>query len=348
MLYKLLGVFLIIFLMFNTTYAANDVEKVIIYNWSDYMPAGVLQDFTEETGIEVEYSTYDSNEVMFAKLGILEGRGYDVIVPSTDFVEKMYKEGLLHEIDKELVDNLKYLDKGLLNRGYDPHNKYSIPYLFGSTAIAVNSNKIDATKIKYWHDLWDKKWNRSLLFIDDMRSIFHMAFKINGHSSNSQNKEEIKQAYELLKPLMKNFKILTGDKPGDRFLNNDVYLGTLWNGEAADAQSVNSAIKYIYPKEGAIFWIDSFVIPSQASNIENAHTFINYMLRPDIAIRCVNELGYATPNVTAKMFLDDNIKKNPIIFPPQNLLEKAEFPRDVGNLLKTYSLYWDKLKTYRQ
>jgi spermidine/putrescine transport system substrate-binding protein len=177
-----------------------------------------------------------------------------------------------------------------------------------------------------------------------MREIFHIAFRVNGHSNSSTDKEEIRQAYLLLRDLMKNVKKITGNQPAQDFIDNEIYLGSLWNGDAAAAQKANPAIQYIYPKEGAVFWMDSFVIPSQAPNVENAHTFIDYMLRPDIAIRCVNELHYATPNIAAKAYLSDEIKNNPIIFPPTDLLKKAKFLRDVGDMLVTYQLYWRKLK----
>ena len=338
---------LIIFyaLSVNIANAIDDEQEVIVYNWSNYIPEGILDDFTEETGIKVKYSTYDSNEVMFAKLEILRGRGYDVLVPSTNLVEKMYKEGLLQEINKDLVNNFKYLDKDLLNRGYDPNNKYSIPYLWGSTGLAVNGSEIEIKKIRYWQDLWNENFKNKILLLNDMRGVFHMALKINGHSTNSTDKEEIKQAYELLRPLMKNIKILSSNQTSNEFTSNNVILGILWNGEAAKAKLHNPNIQYIYPKEGALFWIDSFVIPSYAPNVGNAHTFINYMLRPDIAQRCMEELNTASANLTAKAFLSEEIKNNPTIFPPQNLVKKSEFQRDVGSVLKTYQLYWDKLKS---
>ena len=331
----------LILIIFSNNIFSFDEEKVIVYNWDDYIPEGILEDFTKETGITVEYSTYSSSIVMYSKLQILRGRGYDVIIPSTDFVDKMAQEGLLQPINKSLISNFYQLDESLLDKHYDPKNKYSIPYLWGSTGIAVNGNSIDAKKIKYWKDLWDSKWKNQLLVIDDMRGIFHMALKINGHSTNSVNTEEIEQAYNLLKGIMGNIKTFSADMLSEDFVN----IGALWNGDAAQAKLKNPAIQYIYPKEGALFWIDSFVIPAQALNVSNAHKFIDFMIRADIAARCVNELQYATPNRIAKNLLSQKIQKNSIIFPPAKLLKNSEFQRDVGDKLELYNLYWNDLRS---
>ena len=319
-------------------------EKVIVYNYDDYIPGDVLEDFTKETGIAVDYSTYNSSEILFVKLQMLQGRGYDVVVPPTDLVEKMYKEGLLQPIDKDLVENFKFLDMNLLDKPYDPKNEYSIPYLWGSTGIAANRDEVDVSQVKYWKDLWDSKWEKKLLLMDDMRGVFHMALKVNGHSTNSINEEEIRQAYELLRELMPNVLLFSADAPENNFLSKKVSLGSLWNGAAAQVKAKNDAIEYIYPGEGGFFWVDSFAIPSRAQNVDNAHTFINYMLRSDVAARCVKELQYATASLKAKELLSEAVRNNLTIFPTAKLLKRAEFQRDVGEKLAFYESYWGKLK----
>lgn len=325
--------------------AAPEPDEIVdVYNWPDYMPEGVLEDFTRETGIKVNYSTYNNNEIMYTKLKLLKGRGYDVLVPSTYMIERLHRDGLLQPIDKTLISNFSQLDPALLNRPFDLGNELSIPYMWGSIGIGVNTSNVDAATVASWGDLWHKRWRDKLLLLDDMRGIFHMALKLNGDSTNATASDEIKEAYERLRKLMPNVKLFKADAPRESFLSGDVDLGTLWSGEAVLAQAENSVIRYIYPKEGASFWMDSFVIPARASHPENAHKFIDYMMRPEVAVRCVNELGYATPNLTAKALLGKSIQDNPAIFPPANVLEKAEFQRDVGSALDLYALYWDKLK----
>ncbi|MEB4591310.1 spermidine/putrescine ABC transporter substrate-binding protein [Candidatus Thiothrix sp. Deng01] len=320
------------------------VEKVIVYNWENYIPDGVLEDFTRETGVKVQYSTFDNNEVMYARLKLLKGRGYDVLVPSVNLVGRMGDEGLLQPLQKDKLDNLKYLDPDLLNRSYDPENKFSIPYLWGSTGIGVNTAKVKVSTIKKWEDLWDNQWRGKLLLTDDMGEVFAIALKVTGHSINTTDPEEIKDAYDKLHKLMPNVKVITSD-PRPDFLSDKVELGITWNGEMAVLQEKNPAFQYIYPADGASFWIDSFVIPARADNVDNAHKFINYMMRPEVAARCVKDLGYATANLKGKSLLDASLRNNPVIFPPAGLPSSTEFRMDVGReAFDLYQLYWNKLK----
>ncbi len=327
-----------------TPYAADKIqEKVVVYNWSNYIPEGVLEDFTRETGIEVEYTTYDNNEIMYTRLKLLRGRGYDVVVPSTSLVAKMRDEGLLHPLDHALLPNLAALDPELLNKPYDVGNQYSVPYVWGSTGIGLNTAKIDPATVTKWTDLWQKKWRGQLLMADDMHEAFNIALRINGHKINSTDPDEIKQAYELLKKLLPNLKTISVEQSA-AFLSGNVDIGIIWNGEAITAQAENPAIRYIYPAEGANFWIDSFAIPAHAIHVENAHTFINYMLREDVAVRCVQELGYATPHLAAKKSLDEPTRNNPAIFPPPEIMASADFYQQAGDASELYQLYWEKLK----
>lgn len=318
-------------------------DKVIVYNWLDYIPDGVLDEFTKETGIKVEYSTFDSAEVMYARLKLLKGRGYDVLLPPTHLVSRMRDEGLLHPLDHSQLENFKHLDPLLLNQSFDPKNAYSIPFLWGSTGIGFDSAKIDGDNIKKWADLWQKRWHEKLLLTDDMREIFHIALKMNGYSTNTTNPDEIKQAYEKLRQLMPNVKLISVD-PNDDLKTGKADIGILWNGEIASLQAEIPTMQYIYPHEGASFWMDSFVITSRSQNVENAHKFIDFMQRPEIAARCVTDLGYASPNLAAKKLLDKSILKNPTIYPPANVMATLEFKKDVGKTMDLYELYWGKLK----
>ena len=319
--------------------------KLVVYNWAEYIPDGVLADFEKETGIKVEYSTYENNEVMYSKLKIQKGKGYDIVVPSTYLVSKMRDEGLLQKVDKTKLSNFKNLMPDLLNKPYDPNNDYSVLYLWGSTGIGVNSEEIDPSTVSKWADLWDTKWKNKLLLVDDVREAFGMALQKNGHSVNTKNPDEIKQAYEDLQKLMPNVRVFNADAPREPFLAGDVNLGMIWSGEANMAQKENDKIQYIYPKEGSGFWVDSFTIPAGAENVENAHKFIDYMLKPEVGKKVVEQLGYSTPNKEVKALVETKLQNNPIIFPPSDILSKAEFQQDVGDAIKLYNDYWEKLKT---
>jgi len=319
-------------------------EKVYVYNWTEYIPEAVLQQFTKETKIKVIYTTYDSNETMYAKLKLVRGEGYDVVFPSTYFVNKMSREGMLQPLDHSLIPNIGELDSAVLDKEFDPGNVYSVPYMWGSTGIAVNTDIIDAALVTSWRDLWSSEYKGQLLLQDDMREVFHMALKINGHSSNTRDPKEIEAAYNLLKELMPNVLLFNSDSPRLPYLAGEVNVGMIWNGEAWMAQQENKAITYVYPSEGANFWIDSFVVPKGANNVENAHKFIAFMLRPDIAKMCVEENGFATPVTTALPLIDEDVRRSRTIFPSAEIISRGEFQTDVGDALALYQEYWEKLR----
>ncbi|MBN1379799.1 MAG: spermidine/putrescine ABC transporter substrate-binding protein [Gammaproteobacteria bacterium] len=336
---------LLMTLLLLITGAVQAEEKVVVYNWSEYVDDSVLEDFTKETGIKIEYSTFDSNEVMYSKLKLQRGKGYDIVVPSTYYISKMAKEGLLQKLDKSQLKNIRNLNPDLLNKDYDPGNVYSLPYLWGSTGLCYNADEVEPASVTAWKDLWDPKWKGKLLFTDDVREVFHMALRINGHSGNSEDPAHITQAYELLKKVIPNVLVFNSEAPREPYLSGDVVVGMNWNGEAVSAAQENPAIQYVYPKEGAVFWVDSFAIPVGAENVKNAHAFIDYMLRAEVAKLNTEYVGYATPNQAALPLLEQSTRENPVIFPPEKIIANGEFHRDIGNdALQLMHDYWQKLK----
>jgi len=319
-------------------------ETVHVFNWTEYLPDAALEQFTKETGIEVMYTPYDSNEAMYAELQQAKEHEYDVVFPSTYFVSKMRREGMLQRLNHQLIPNMKDIQPVLLNKAYDRGNVYSLPYMWGSTGIGVNSELVDAETITSWKDLWDPKFRGRLLLQDDMRDVFHMALHIKGYSTNSRNPKEIEEAYLLLKELMPSVRLFNSDYPREHFLTGEVSLGMIWNGEAWMAQQENQAIRYVYPKEGASFWVDNFVIPKQAQNVANAHAFINFMLRPDIAKLCVEEYGSASPVKSVLPLLDETTRHSKTVYPDIFAIAAGEFQTDVGDALPIYQKYWEMLR----
>ncbi len=319
-------------------------KEIYIYNWSEYMPDSVIKQFTKETGIKVKYSTYDSNEAMYAKVKTAGGSSYDIIVPSTYFVNKMGREGMLEKIDTSKLKNYSNLDPKLLGKEFDPKNEFSIPYLWGTTGISYNAKLVGETPITSWADLWNAKFKNSELLNDDMREVFGIALKVLGHSANSTNAKEIEAAYNKLKELMPNVKMFYSESQKQVYLNEEVSLGMNFNGEAFMASEENEDLKYVYPKEGALVWIDSLVIPKGAKNIENAHLFLDFILRPEISKTISQEIGYASPNLKAVALLDEKTKNNRIIYPTDEDLKNSELQIDVGEALPVYEKYWEMLK----
>lgn len=320
-------------------------EKVLyVYNWSEYMPQSVVDDFEKITGIQVKYATYDSNEAMYAKVKTDKTSSYDIIVPSTYFVNKMSKEGMLLKIDKTKLKNFKNLDEKLLYKPFDPKNEYSIPYLWGSTGISYNAKALGNGAITKWDDLWKSEFRNSLLLTDDLREVFGMTLKTLGYSANDQDSGHITQAYEKLKLLMPNVKVYNSESPKEVYLSEEVVAGMNFNGENYMANAESPDILYVYPKEGILLWVDSLVIPKNAKNIENAHLFIDFILNPQVAKAISEEVGYASPNAKAVELLDEEVKNNRIIYPTKEDLINSEFQVDLGEALPLYEKYWEKLK----
>ena len=328
--------------LFTTNAMAND-QELYFYNWSEYIPSEVLEDFTKETGIKVIYSTYESNESMYAKLKT-QGTGYDLVVPSTYFVSKMRKEGMLLEIDKSKLSNFSGLDSNYLNKPFDPNNSYSIPYIWGATGIGINTDMLDKSNIHNWADLWDAKWEGQLMMMDDSREVFHIALVKLGYSPNTTDPKEIEAAYEELKKLMPNVLVFNSDFPANPYLAGEVSLGMLWNGSAYMAREEGANIDIIWPEKGAIFWMDSLAIPAGAANIEAAHKMIDFLLRPENAAKIAVEIGYPTPVKAAYKLLPEEFANDPSIFPPQEIMDSGEWQDEVGDASVLYEEYFQKLK----
>jgi spermidine/putrescine transport system substrate-binding protein len=347
---RLLGTALRVCVLGLVATALNAAEKVLyVYNWSEYMPEAVLEQFQEETGVKVVYSTFDSNEAMYAKLRLVdEKNSYDLAVPSTYYVSKMRREGLLAPIDKSRLKNFGHLDPKLVNQPFDPDNQYSVPYLWGSTGIAVNTDKVKADAVSKWADLWKPEFKDRLMMTNDMREVFHVGLRVLGYSGNDTDAAHIEAAYKKLKELMPNVRVFNSEAPRMPYLEGETDAGMIWNGEAYLAQEENPAIEYIYPEEGAALWMDNLVIPKTARNIDNAHLFIDFLLRPEIGRLISEEIGYASPNAEAVTMLDEEVRSNRTVYPIEADLKNAEFQTDVGAAITVYEKYWELLKAGRE
>ncbi len=321
--------------------AANVVN---VYNWSGYIPEKVLQLFTKQTGITVNYSTFDSNQELYAKLKASPNAGYDVIVPSANFVTKMRDQHMLQPLDKSKIPNLKNLNPWLMNRSFDPHNRYSIPYLWGTTAIIINTKYYPHVDITSWQQLWNKKFRDQLLLLNSAREVFAVALKSLGYSLNDTNPQHLRQAYQKLIKLLPNIKLFNGEASQTIFMDEDAMIGIILNGDAYLAQQQNPNLRYIFPREGVNIWIDNIAIPKNAPHLKNAYRFINFLLQPKIAKMIALDMHYSSPNLAAIRLMPKNIRDNHILYPTKAELKHSEFQRDVGAANHLYQHYWALLK----
>ncbi|KGQ54594.1 putrescine/spermidine ABC transporter substrate-binding protein [Gallibacterium anatis str. Avicor] len=320
-------------------------EKLYIYNWTEYIPNSLLQKFTKETGIEVVYSTFESNEEMYSKMKLTNGGGYDLIFPSSYYIEKMAKEGMLAKLDKTKLVNFAQITPSLLNKNFDPENQYSLPYVYGLTGIGINSAEIDPKAVTSWADLWNSKYKGKILLTADSREVFHIALLLKGFSPNTTENKEIESAYHLLQKLIPNVQSFNSDSPDVPYVQGEVSLGMIWNGSAFRAHKENPDIQFIYPREGVIIWMDNYAIPKNAEHKEAAYKFIDFMLRPESAKEVIETMGFSMPNEGVKALLEPTDVNDLTLFPPQEQIEKGVFQEDVGDAIDIYEKYWHLLKT---
>lgn len=318
---------------------------VNVYNWSGYIPPKVLRKFQQETGIKLNYSNFDSNEDLYAKLKAAPTSGYDVVFPSTSFVQHMAREGMIRKLDKSCIRGMQNLNPQLLNQAYDPHNRYSVPFLWGTTGILLNTKYYTMQEIKSWYDFWQPQLHNRLSMLDDMRDVFAIALKVLGYSINDQNPQHIKQAYLKLKTLLPNIQSFAADGAEHLYINENANLGMIESGDAYSVMQENNNFRYVYPRDGAIIWMDCMVIPIGAKHLQNAYRFINFILRPDVAAMISEGVGFSSPNLAAIKLMPKAIQQNRVLNPTVADLKHAEFENAISQKArKLYLHYWEMLK----
>lgn len=323
---------------------ATDSNKVLnVYNVGDYIDEEIISLFEKETGIKVQYETYDTNEMMYQKVKS-GSTHYDLIFPSDYMVEKMKSEELLQKIDFENIPNMKYIDKSFLNPIYDKTNEYSVPYMWGTFGILYNK-KMVKEPIDSWDILWDPKYKGNIMMFDSVRDTMGISLKRLGYSMNSTNPKEIDKA---MKELMKQKDLVlayVNDEGKDRLLGEEVAMGIAYSGDAVTLMEENPNLDYAIPKEGTNKWVDAMAIPKSAQNKKEAEMFINFLLDPEIATMNAEYIGYSTPNVGALELLDEDVIKNPVAYPSKEVMDKTETFIDLGDKLRLYDEAWIKLKS---
>lgn len=322
--------------------------EVIVYNWGEYIDPDVITMFEEETGISVVYDEFETNEIMYPKVESGASQ-YDVICPSDYMIQKMIENDLLAEINFDNIPNLKNIDEQYMEQSkeFDPENKYSVPYCFGTVGILYNKSMVDEP-VDSWNILWDEKYKDNILMQDSVRDAFMVALKRLGYSMNTTNETELQEAKESLieqKPLTQAYVI---DQVRDKMIGNEAAIGVIYSGEAIYTQRENSDLEYVIPKEGTNVWIDSWVIPKNAPNKENAEKFINFLCREDIALMNFEYITYSTPNKAARALIEDEeIKNSPIAFPELSQYSNLETFRYLGeDGDAVYNELWKEVKSY--
>lgn len=322
-------------------------EKVVVYNWGEYLDPEVLTLFEQETGIDVVYEEFETNEILYPKISS-GAIAYDVICPSDYMIQRMIENDLLAEINFDNIPNIKNIGKDYMeqSRQFDPENKYSVPYCWGTVGILYNKTMVDEP-ITSWSVLWDEKYKDNILMQDSVRDAFGVTLKYLGYSLNSTDLDELTEARDLLikqKPLVQAYVI---DQVRDKMIGNEAAIGVIYSGEAIYTQMENPDLEYVIPEEGSNIWIDSWVIPKNAENKENAEKFINFLCRPEIALMNFEYITYSTPNSEARKLIEDEaIRNSEIAFPDLSKYDNLETFQYLGTEAdQTYGELWNQVKS---
>ncbi|HCW03208.1 MAG TPA: spermidine/putrescine ABC transporter substrate-binding protein [Clostridium sp.] len=327
------------------TGCAGDKNKVTInvFNWGEYIDEDILDDFEKETGIRVNYEIYATNEEMYEKIKA-GTTSYDLIAPSDYMLERMIKEDLVQEIDFNNLPNFKNIDDSYKNMSYDPENKYSVPYMWGTIGIIYDKTQIK-DKIDSWDDLWNSKYKNDIFMSDDMRNSIGISLKRLGYSLNSTNQKELDKATEELIKQRNNLNaVYIGDQVKDTLRNGEKNIAVIYSGDATVLKEEEKGrFEYVIPKEGTNLWFDVWAIPKSAKHKKEAEMFLNYLLDAEVNKKNVDYIGYATPNKATYELLDEEVKNDKSAYPDKEILDKSEVYIDLGDFRKAYNDAWLKV-----
>jgi spermidine/putrescine transport system permease protein len=323
--------------------AAASGERVLnLYIWSNYIAPETLRKFEARHHVRVNLDLYDTNEALLAK--IQAGNApYDVICPSNYVVEILRHQNLLRSLDRSALPHFENLDPRFLDRPYDPGNRHAVPYFWGSCGIGYNRRRVGV--VDSWAALWDPRFKGRVLMLDDARETLGAALKWKGRSLNATQPELLREAQQLLlaqKPLVKTYDSANYH---DVLLSGDVWLAQGWNGQFAKAMDQDPDLAYVIPKEGASLFVDNLAIPAAAPHPELAHAFIDFTLEAEIAAEICRTMRYSSPNQAALPLLPPQIRDNPAVFPPPEVLARLELIGDLGDATVTYDRLWTEVKS---
>lgn len=349
-IYRVLAVLAMVVLILPACASAKSKSKTLnLYGWSDYVPQELLDNFSAKYGIKVNYDTYSSNEEMLAKLQA-GASGYDLVIPSDYTVAIMVKQGMLQPLDISQIPNFSNLDKRFINKDYDPGNKYTIPYQWGTTALVYDKTTVPFAP-KSYADLWDPRFKGRLILLDDDREVIGMALQVLGYGLNATDAGQLQAAEQKLIDLKPNILQFNSDTPENSIINGEAWAGLVYNGNASLAYASDPNIVYICPTEGCVIWFDNLAIPKGAPHPDAALEFLNFVLEPQQSSLISKQFPYSNPNAAALDYLktaDPTFYASYMDFsgtnPSQAFLQNAVSLIDVGAATTLYDSLWTDFK----
>ena len=313
-----------------------------ILNWGDYIDPEILDQFTEETGIEVKYSTMTSNEEMLVKLSSADCI-YDICFPSDYVIEKLVAQDLLHPLNRENIPNLANIDERFLDLSFDPGNTYSVPYMWGTVGILYNTTMV-SEPVTSWNVLWEEQYKGKILMYDSVRDSIGITLCKLGYSLNTRDEAQVLAAQEALiaqKPLVRAY--LTDDIKME-MINGSAALAVVYSGDALYCMDENPDLDYVVPSEGSNVWFDNVIIPKTSQHTAEAEAFINFLCDAEVARANAEYICYSSPNKAALALLGPEFTESPVFNPPQEDLDRCEIFHDLGDFVGVFSDAWTKVK----
>jgi len=300
--------------------AGTGGNVVNVFNWGEYIDESIFEDFEEQTGIRVNYQTYDSNEALYGKLAG-GATGYDVIIPSDYMIGQMIEEDMLQPLDFDNIPNFSDIDPALKNPEYDPENRYSVPYMTGTLGIIYNTTLVDPEEdMETWDVLWDPKYNHDILMFDNSRDTVGIALKKLGYSLNTTDPAQLQEALDLLirqKPLIQGYFM---DKIFEKMEGGNCAIGVYYYGDFLTMNENNPDLAFAVPREGTNLYVDAMCIPKGAEHKENAEAFINFMCSTEAGLANVEETWYSTPLLSVRAALDSEVSEDPFAYPDEEFI----------------------------
>ena len=345
-IFSLFFVFVLLFSLFAVPVSASETEEsdwdfsaeyptaeptgvtINVYNWGEYISTGtegsldVNAEFTRRTGIEVNYTTFDSNESLYSKLAG-GGANYDVIIPSEYMIAKMISEDMLEKLDFSNIPNFEYIDEKFRDPAYDPGCTYSVPYTWGTVGLFYNTEHV-TEEVTGWSSLWDEKYSGKILMFDNPRDAFAIAQARLGISFNTTDLNEWNEAAMLLKEQKPIVQAYVMDQIFDKMESGEAWLAPYYSGDAGVLVENNDNVEFIIPEEGTNYFVDAMCIPKGAEHKKEAELYINFMCSPEISGANMDYVGYATPISAAKEYLPEEVVANPIFYPDEETLSHTE------------------------
>jgi len=325
----------------------GDAKTLVLYNWEDYIGSHTLENFHKATGIRVKEVNFKDEEEM---LGAMQAdlSAYDLVVASGDLIREMQAAKIISPIDHAKIPNYRYIDPAFTRMPFDPGNRYSVPYLFGTTGLLINKKFVqkntDSLKV-----LFDPQYKGRLAMLNNAYEMAGAAAKLLGYPLNITESNQFAEVEKLLltqKPLLQGYlDVMTIKK---RMVSEKLWAAQMYSGEGLAAADENEDLVYVIPREGAAIWVDSFAIPRDAKHKPEVHIFLDYILKPDVNAAIASELWYATPNTGASPLMDPEVRQSPSVYPTTSIRDRCEFYSNVGEATTMYTRLWSRLTVDRK